>query len=69
MIKQYMHLWGDIVYCEKENGELIHLTKEQYELLKWIGKEDDNEKIMRNLLGNINITEKQKRIILNERIS
>lgn len=65
MIKQYMHLWGDIVYCEKENGELIHLTKEQYELLKWIGKEDDNEKIMRNLLGNINITEKQKRIILN----
>lgn len=59
-----MHLWGDIVYCEKENGELIHLTKEQFELLKEIGKVEDDISVMQNVLGNIAISETQKMIIL-----
>lgn len=60
---QYIHFYGNVVYCEKEDGDIIQFSSEQFQILKLISKKLSNSQIIAILLKDEEISEANKMII------
>lgn len=67
-MRQYVHFYGNTAYFEKENGDMLQFSAEQFQLLRLISKNFNNEQIIAELLKDQWISEEQ-RVLINKNIN